>query len=212
MDNKVLGYCAVAAVLGIIAAATGFAAEATKVKASEVDIVHDTCIYPSSPALALGIVSAVFTIITRIYISVSFGGSGCCRTDRNINPTSKLFFVLSWVASVVAVVLLLSAAGLNNRQGGQVDSYGYTTCYVVKPGIFAAGAILALLSAAFGIAAFITLTPPQPPITNQGIAFQIGSNVDPEKNTAPFPPQQFPPQQFPPQQYPPQQYPPQQQY
>ena len=32
MDNKVLGYCAVAAVLGIIATATGFAAEATKVK------------------------------------------------------------------------------------------------------------------------------------------------------------------------------------
>ncbi|PWA60425.1 hypothetical protein CTI12_AA381880 [Artemisia annua] len=159
MDNKVLGYCAVAAVLGIIAAATGFAAEVTKVKASEVYILLDTCIYPSSPALALGIVSAVFTIITRIYISVSFGGSGCCRTDPNSNPVSKLLFVFSWVASVVAVVLLLSAAGLNNRQGGQVDSYGYITCYVVKPGIFAAGAILALLSAVFGIAAFMTLTP-----------------------------------------------------
>ncbi|GJU47802.1 hypothetical protein Tco_1217357 [Tanacetum coccineum] len=200
MDNKVLGYCAIAAVLGIIAAATGFAAEATKVKASEVYIVFDTCIYPSSPALALGIVSAVFTIITRIYISVSFGGSGCCRTDPNSTPVSKLLFVFSWVASVVAVVLLLSAAGLNNRQGGQVDSYGIITCYVVKPGIFAAGAILALLSAVFGIAAFITLAPPQQPIPNQGFGFQMGSNVDPEKNAVPFPPQQFPPQQYPPQQ------------
>ena len=106
---------------------------------------------------------------------------------------------------LLAVVLLLSVAGLNNRQGGQVNSYGYITCYVVKPGIFAAGAILALLSAVFGIAAFITLTPPQQPITNQGIALQMGSNVDPEKNAVPFPPQQFPPQQYPPQQYPPQQ-------
>ncbi|XP_071707695.1 protein MODIFYING WALL LIGNIN-1-like [Rutidosis leptorrhynchoides] len=201
MESKVLGYCAVAAVLGIIAAATGFAGEATRVKASEVYIVFDTCVYPSSPALALGIVSAVFTIITRIYISVSFGGAGCCRTDPNSTPISKLLFVFSWVASVIAVALLLAAAGLNNRQGGQVDSYGYITCYVVKPGIFAAGAILALLSAAFGIAAYLTLAPPQQTTTNAAVAFPMGAmnmNVDPEKNPTPVP---FPPQQYPPPQY-----------
>ena len=32
MDNRVLGFCAIAAVLGIISAATAFAAEVTKVK------------------------------------------------------------------------------------------------------------------------------------------------------------------------------------
>lgn len=203
MESKVVGYCAIAAVLGIISAATGFAGEATKVKASEVYIVLDTCIYPSSPALALGIISAVFTIITRIYISVSFGGSGCCRSDPNSTPISKLLFVLSWIASVIAVVLLLTAAGLNNRQGGQIDSYDIITCYVVKPGIFAAGAILALLSAVFGIAAYITLTPPPPQTTtNPAFAFPMGGNVDPEKNPVPFPPQQNPPQQY----YPPQQH------
>ncbi|KAI3823663.1 hypothetical protein L1987_05103 [Smallanthus sonchifolius] len=196
MENKVLGYCAIAAVLGIISAATGFAAEVTRVKASEIFILYDTCVYPSSPALALGIVSAVFTIITRIYISVSFGGSGCCRTDPNSTPISKLLFVLSWVASVVAVILLLAAAGLNNRQGGQVDSYGLITCYVVKPGIFAAGAILALLSAVLGIAAYITLTPPPQTNTYPAVAFPMGANVDPEKNPVPFPPQQYPPQQY----------------
>ncbi|MFS8003676.1 putative modifying wall lignin-1/2 [Helianthus anomalus] len=196
MDNKVAGYCAVAAVLGILAAATGFAAEATKVKASEVYIVLDTCIYPSSPALALGIVSAVFTIITRIYISVTFGGGGCCRSDPNTTPISKLLSVLSWVASVIAVCLLLTAAGLNNRQGGQVNSYGYIICYVVKPGIFATGAILALLSAVFGIAAFITLTPQPQITTNPAVAYPMGANVDPEKNPVPFPPQQYPPQQY----------------
>ncbi|KAK1436182.1 hypothetical protein QVD17_01960 [Tagetes erecta] len=204
MESKVLGYCAVAAVLGIIAAATGFAAEATKVKASEVVILVDvgTCVYPSSPALALGIVSAVFTIVTRIYISVSFGGAGCCRTDPNSTPISKLLFVFSWVASVVAVILLLAAAGLNNRQGGEVDSYGYITCYVVKPGIFAAGAILAILSAVFGIAAFLTLSPSLQTTTNPAVAVPMAAyNVDPEKNPVPFPPQQYPPQQYPAQQY-----------
>ncbi|KAL8256053.1 hypothetical protein R6Q59_031120 [Mikania micrantha] len=200
MDNKMLSYCAIAVVLGIIAAATGFAGEATRVKASEVNIVFDTCVYPSSPALALGIVSAVFTIITRIYMSVSFGGAGCCRTDANSTPISKLLFVLSWVASVIAVILLLTAARLNTKQGGQVDSYGYIIiCYVVKPGIFAAGAILAFLSTVLGIAGYVTSTPPSQTNTSPVVAIPMGANVDPEKNPMPFPPQQYQPQQYPPQ-------------
>ncbi|KAL4592840.1 hypothetical protein LXL04_005846 [Taraxacum kok-saghyz] len=206
MDNRVLGFCAIAAVLGIISAATAFAAEVTKVKASEVYILYDLCVYPNSPALALGIVSAVFTIITRIYISVSFGGGGCCRSDPNSTPVSKLLFVLSWVATVVAVILLLTAAGLNNRQGGQIDAFGYITCYVVKPGIFAAGGILALLSAIFGIAAYVSLSSGTQATTNHGVALPVRTNGDLEK----YPVANYPPQQFPPQQYPPQQYPVQQ--
>ena len=67
-------------------------------QASEVYILYDLCVYPHSPAFALGIVAAVFTIITRVYISVSFGGGGCCRSDPNSTPVSKLLFVLSWYA------------------------------------------------------------------------------------------------------------------
>ncbi|CAH1424795.1 unnamed protein product [Lactuca virosa] len=210
MDTKVAVYCAIAAVLGIISAATGFAGEATRVKASEVFIVLDSCVYPSSPALALGIISAVFTIITRIYISVSFGGSGCCRSDPNSTPISKLLFVLSWVASVIAVILLLTAAGLNNRQGGQIDSYGYITCYVVKPGIFAAGAILALLSAVFGIGAYLTISSATQDATGPTGPLPVGAGVDLEKYPQQYTPQQYTHQQYPPQQYPAQQYPPQQ--
>ncbi|KAD4384726.1 hypothetical protein R6Q59_011125 [Mikania micrantha] len=191
MESKVSGYCAIAFILGIIAAATGFAGEATRVKAQDVSIAFDTCIYPSSPALALGIVSAVFAIVTRIYIS------GCCRTDPNSTPVSKLLFVLSWVATVIAVVLLLSAAVLNNRQGGQVDSYGYITCYVAKPGIFAAGAVLALLSAIFGIAAFIIISSSSPQtVAYPAVALPMGTNVDPEKNQVVFPHQQYAPQRY----------------
>ncbi|CAI9288933.1 unnamed protein product [Lactuca saligna] len=202
MESKAVGFCAVVAVLGIIAAATGFAGEITRVKASEVYILGNACVYPSSPALALGIVAAVFTIIARVYISVTFGGCSCFRNDPNSTPISKLLGVLSWVASVIAVILLLAAAGLNNREGGQVDSYGYFTCYVVKPGIFAAGAILSLVSAAFGIAAYVTLVPAATQTTvNPAVAFPMGPNVDPEKGGVPFPPQQYPPQQYPQQQY-----------
>ncbi|KAL8216660.1 hypothetical protein R6Q57_023497 [Mikania cordata] len=195
MESKAVGFCAVVAVLGIISAATGFAGEFTRVKASDVYIEDDSCVYPSSPALALGIISAVFAIITQVYISVTFGCCRCCRNDPSSTPISKLLSVLSWVATVVAVVLLLAAAGLNNREGGQVDSYGYFTCYVVKPGIFAAGGVLALLSAVFGIGAFVTVAPAATqPTTNPVVAFPMGANVDPEKNPLPFPPQQYPPQ------------------
>ncbi|KAJ9555382.1 hypothetical protein OSB04_009996 [Centaurea solstitialis] len=196
----------------------GFAGEATRVKASEIYIEDDTCVYPSSPALALGIVAAVFAIIARIYISVSFGG-GCCRSGPSSTPISKLFFVLSWVASVAAVLLLLAAAGLNNREGGQIDAYGYITCYVVKPGIFSAGAILAILSSVFGIVAFIvTLSSTSHTTTHPTIGLPTAhghTHVDLEKHPQQYAPQQNPthqqyPQQYPPQhqQYP-QQYPPQ---
>ncbi|PWA95501.1 hypothetical protein CTI12_AA049970 [Artemisia annua] len=229
MESKEIGFCAVVVVLGIISAAAGFAGEVTKVKASDVYILHNECVYPSSPALALGIISAVFAIITQVYISITFGGCRCCRNDPNSTPISKLLSVLSWVATVIAVCLLFTAATLNNKEGGQKDSYGYFTCYVVKPGIFAAGAILALLSAVFGIAAYVTSAPPatQTSIPPTAFTFPVGTNNDPEKGPVPFPqqythqqypqqytaqqyPQQYTAQQYPdPQQYPPQQYPPQ---
>ncbi|KAM0024196.1 putative modifying wall lignin-1/2 [Helianthus debilis subsp. tardiflorus] len=209
MESKAVGFCAVVAVLGIISAAAGFGGELTRVKADDVSVSDGSCVYPSSPALALGIIAAVFAIITQIYISVTFGGCRCCRNDPNSTPISKLLSVLSWVATVIAVLLLLTAAGLNNKEGGQVDSYGYFTCYVVKPGIFAAGAVLALLSAVFGIAAYVTVAPPTlQTTTNPAVAFPVGANVDPEKSPVPMYPQQYPPQQYPPQQTP-QQYTPQ---
>ncbi|KAI3822170.1 hypothetical protein L1987_09754 [Smallanthus sonchifolius] len=182
MESRLVGFCVLVAGLGIISAATGFAAEATRVKASDVYIEGDSCVYPGSPALTLGIVAAVFAIVTRIYITVTFGGSSCCRSDPNSTPVSKFLYVLSWVASVIAVVLLLAAAGINNEAGGQFDSFGYVTCYVVKPGIYALGAVLALLSAVFGIAAYVTLISSTQETTSPPVAFPSATQVDLEKS------------------------------
>ncbi|KAK1436185.1 hypothetical protein QVD17_01963 [Tagetes erecta] len=179
MESRLVGFCIIVAGLGIISAATGFAAEVTRVKASDVYIESDSCNYPSNPALTLGIVAAIFAIVTRIYITVTYGGSSCCRNDPNSNPISKFLYALSWVASIIAVVLLLAAAGINNEAGGQFDSYGYVTCYVVKPGIYALGAVLALLSAIFGIAAYVTLILPTLNTTSSPTA----SSSDPEKGS-----------------------------
>ncbi|XP_076895993.1 uncharacterized protein LOC143548797 [Bidens hawaiensis] len=202
LQSKNILFCSslVAAILGVIAAATGFAGEVTKVKASEVHIVNGMRVYPKSPALALGIVSIVFLIIIRIYLSVSFGVSWREHpfgpNDVNSTPISKLLHVFSWVASLVAMALIVTAIGLHSTQGGEVDSNGYITCDVMKPGIFAAGAIFCLLSAVVGIGAYITSTPPPESTTNPAVAYPVGSSFDLEKNQVPFPPQQYPPQKY----------------
>ncbi|MFS7913946.1 putative modifying wall lignin-1/2 [Helianthus anomalus] len=196
MEGKGVIFCAIVSVLGIISAATGLAGEFTRVKADDITAKNDECVYPSSPALALGIISAVIAIITQIYISLTVGGTRCCSKNPSASPISNSFYGLSRAATVIAVILLFVAAALNNKEGGQVDSYGYFTCYVVKPGIFAAGAVLALLSAVFGIAAYVTAAPPTTETTtNPAVAYPVGANVDPEKSPAPFLPQQYPPRQ-----------------
>ncbi|KAJ9555386.1 hypothetical protein OSB04_010000 [Centaurea solstitialis] len=182
MESKMSTFCTVVALLGILAAAVGFAAEATRVQESDVYIVENTCYYPSSPAFAFGIIAALLTIATRVYISVTFGGCSCFRSDPNSTLASKLVYILSWVASVIGVAILLAAAGLNNKEGEEVDSYGYLTCYVVKPGIFAVGAVLSLLSAIFGIVAYVMLTSTPQTITNSMVAFPVDADADLEKS------------------------------
>ncbi|KAI7749059.1 hypothetical protein M8C21_030508 [Ambrosia artemisiifolia] len=189
MDNKLLGFCAIAAVLGIISAVFGFAAEATRVKASEVEIIYNTCVYPSSPALALAIVASAFTIITQIYLTSIYLGSGCCINDPSVPKVSGVLCKFSWFASFAAVVTFLVAGAQNNRrsrEGRRVDLY-HIKCFVVKPGFFSVGAAVALLSVIFGIAAFLTIIPSPQTNTNPAVELPLGTNVGPERNPRPFP-------------------------
>nr|GEZ36781.1 hypothetical protein CTI12_AA049970 [Tanacetum cinerariifolium] len=184
MESKEIGFCAVVAMLGIISAAAGFAGEVTKVEASDVYISGNSCVYPSSPALALGIVSAAFAIITQVYISVTFGGCRCCRNDPNSTPISKLLSVLSRVATVIAVCLLLTAAGLNNKEG-QVDSYAPPAKQTFTA------------PTAFTFPMGTNDDPEKGPVP-----------FPPQYTTQQYP-QQYTPQQYPTQQYAPQPHPPQ---
>ncbi|KAI3689606.1 hypothetical protein L2E82_47569 [Cichorium intybus] len=62
------------------------------------------------------------------------------------------------IASVAAVILYLAAVVLSNREGGQQERDGVLTCYVVKPGVFAAGATFSIFSTFFGIVAYRTVS------------------------------------------------------
>ncbi|XP_071727656.1 uncharacterized protein [Rutidosis leptorrhynchoides] len=180
MKGKVVGVCGIIAVLGIVSTVMGFVAEADRVKISKVYIVEFSCVYPHSSSFELGIVAAIFTLINRIFIFVLVGS--CCRSCvLTSTPFSSLFNILSWITSFVAVFLLLEAAMLTNREGGEIDSNGITTCYVVKPGIFGAGAVLSFLSAIFGIVAYISVSLTMQTTLNPELALPVASTVDLEK-------------------------------
>lgn len=57
---------------------------------------------------------------------------------------------------VIAFLLLLTGAALNDQHGEESLYFGSYYCYVVKPGVFAGGAVLALASVTLGILYYLT--------------------------------------------------------
>ncbi|WCJ27930.1 hypothetical protein M5689_009646 [Euphorbia peplus] len=161
MERKALLICCGVAFLGLLSASTGFSAEATRIKGSEVEFTSATqCTYPRSPAMALGLTSALSLMIAQVIINVATGCI-CCKTTRtpsNSNWTLALVcFVVSWFTFVIAFLLLLTGAALNDQHGEESMYFGNYYCYVVKPGVFGGGAVLALASVTLGILYYFTI-------------------------------------------------------
>ncbi|KAG2700943.1 hypothetical protein I3843_06G019300 [Carya illinoinensis] len=161
MERKTLMMCSVVGFLGLLSAATGFGAEATRIKGSQVQSPSPSeCIYPHSPAMALGLTAALALMIAQIIINVS---TGCICCQKSPHPSDSnwkvalVCFVFSWFAFVIAFLLLLTGAALNN-QHSEVMYFGNYYCYVVKPGVFAGGSLLSLASVILGIIYYLTLT------------------------------------------------------
>ncbi|TYH07833.1 hypothetical protein ES288_A08G266100v1 [Gossypium darwinii] len=169
--------CFVVALLGIISAGAGFAAEVTRVKASQVTLELGECVYPRSPALVLSLISAATLLMGQIIINFSTGCFCCKRNNaqsHSSNWTKALcFYIVSWITFMTAIGLLLTGAALNDRRGEQVYKDGGIYCYVIKPGVFAIGAVLSALSSIFGVFYYQTLNSKakdasNAPIPNQG--------------------------------------------
>ncbi|QHO55766.1 Transmembrane protein, putative [Arachis hypogaea] len=147
MKRKVLLVSCVVGFLGLLSAATSFGAEATRIKRSQVQFVTpNQCIYPRTPALPLGLTAALALMVSQIVINVA-AGCICCRKFPQIPDSSwkvaLISFSLSWFTFVIAFLLLLTAAALNDQHGEESIYFG---C-----------AILSLASVAFGIVYYITL-------------------------------------------------------
>ncbi|RVX01753.1 hypothetical protein CK203_024356 [Vitis vinifera] len=100
---------------------------------------------------------------------------------------------------VIAFLLLLTGAALNDQHGEESMYFGNYYCYVVKPGVFAGAAVLSLASVTLGILYYLTLSSakerndpwPGPVAPNQA---QVGGGI--AMGQPQFPPQN-PPNQDP---------------
>ncbi|KAH7571457.1 hypothetical protein ACOSQ2_014243 [Xanthoceras sorbifolium] len=193
MERKVVLLCSVVGLLGLLSAATGFGAEATRIKGSEVTITSPTqCSYPRSPALGLGLTAAVSLMIAQVTINVATGCICCKRSPHpsNHNWTIALVcFVVSWFTFVIAFLLLLTGAALNDQHGEENLYFGNYYCYVVKPGVFAGGAVLSLASVSLGILYYLTLNS----VKNNSNNLWGNSSVPHEGNGIAMGQPQFPP-------------------
>ncbi|KAG7017102.1 hypothetical protein SDJN02_22214, partial [Cucurbita argyrosperma subsp. argyrosperma] len=130
MERRVLVVCSVVGLLGILSSVTAFVAEATRIKGSQVQFISTSeCAYPRSPAMGLGLTAAISLLIAQLIVNVS------------------------------TFLLLLTGAALNDQHGGGTMYFGnyYYYCYVVKPGVFAGGAVLSFASVLLAIVYYLTL-------------------------------------------------------
>ncbi|XP_047961296.1 protein MODIFYING WALL LIGNIN-1-like isoform X1 [Salvia hispanica] len=190
--RNVILVCSVVGFLGLLSAATGFAAEAKRIKVDQVQSPSpEECIYPRSPALGLGLTAAATLMIAQIIINVATR-CVCCRKgphQSNSNWTAALVcFIVSWFTFVIAFLLLLTGAALNDEHGEENLYYTNYYCYVVKPGVFAGAAVLSLASVILGIIYYLTLNS----ANNSNNAWG-GAPVPPQSHIAMAQPQ-FPPQ------------------
>ncbi|KAL2942178.1 hypothetical protein RDABS01_030528 [Bienertia sinuspersici] len=153
-ESKVMVY-GVVSFLCIAAAALAFAAEATKIKESDVIVTDTTCIYPNTAADVLGYVAAVLLLIAEITISAVTRCACCQRNSSNSQSVGAIItFVISWVASAIGIALLLAAANLSTTQEYYSESGLTGHCYLLRTGIFSCGGGLALIAGILGLFAY----------------------------------------------------------
>lgn len=152
--------CAVVGFLGLLSALLGFVAEAKRIKGSQVKFSSPSeCVYPRSPALALGLTAALSLMIAQVLINVATGCTCCTRRPHQSTSNwtlALLCFLVSWLTFVIAFLLLLTGAALNDEHGKENIYFGSSYCYVVKPGVFAGAASLSLASVVLGIIYYLT--------------------------------------------------------
>ncbi|TYG59165.1 hypothetical protein ES288_D08G280300v1 [Gossypium darwinii] len=160
--------CFVVALLGMISAGAGFAAEVTRVKASQVKLDSFRQSY---------IISAATVLMAQIIINVATGCFCCIRRTAEPHFTRAFcFYIISWITFIIGMGLLLAGAALNDRHDEVIVKNGGYYCYVIKPGVFATGAVLAAVSSIFGVFYYQTLNSKEKGTSNVEIPNQGGIN------------------------------------
>ncbi|KAI5055774.1 hypothetical protein GOP47_0029295 [Adiantum capillus-veneris] len=176
------GICIVVGFFGLLATTLAIAAEIKHVKADEVVILGDDCFYPSSPAWALGVFAALSLLIAQIVAAACGGCICCCKKQRStLSQTAKitaiLCLVLSWIAFLNAFFLLLEGAALNGQQQLKGQLGMIHSCYILKPGVFGAGAGLSIFTCALAILYYVMATSSVPSSPSSSPTLRIAHHI-----------------------------------
>jgi hypothetical protein len=187
MERRVAAVCIFVGFLGLLSAALGVAAEAKRIKGSEVQTTSSSeCLYPRSPALGLGLGAALALTIAQITINVATGCLCCRRGPRHqTNPNwtlALICFLVSWFTYVIAFLLLLTGAALNDQHGEESAYFGNYNCYVVKPGVFGGAAMLSIASVVLGVVYYVAIAPTKNNIMNNNNINHPMPNSNPNQN------------------------------
>ncbi|XP_035542227.1 uncharacterized protein LOC109012526 [Juglans regia] len=193
-EKKVVLICIVVGLLGLLSAATAFVAELKRIKGSQVEITQYQCLYPSSPAITLASTAALALLIARLIITFATR-CGCCHgsthPSKSTSTVARFLCFFAWITFVIGFTILLAAAAVSNKHDIETTysgNYIVYSCPVVRHGVFAAGAVLSLVSSILGIIYFILISANQGDIPSDnpkqgeqgGIA--IGEPQFPQKN------------------------------
>ncbi|XP_037439011.1 uncharacterized protein LOC119307034 [Triticum dicoccoides] len=109
--------------------------------------------YRRSPAMACGVVAAVLASMTQILASVAIC---CCRAWRITKGAKRIaavvFFIISWVLAIIAVLLFLAGAVLG-FEGSAKKTIGNARI-VGGVGIFVIATFLFLVVAALEVTSY----------------------------------------------------------
>ncbi|KAH7850550.1 hypothetical protein Vadar_034756 [Vaccinium darrowii] len=147
MERRVIVPCSIVGFLGLLSTALDFAAEAMRMKGSQVQLTSpSTCTNPSSTVANLGLI-AVCALGTAQVIMLIETGCFCHKRGPHLSKTNPalavIYSAVSWFTYAIAVLLYFG-----------IDSY---YCYFGKPGVFAVAAILSLASVILRILQYLVL-------------------------------------------------------
>ncbi|CAD5193127.1 unnamed protein product [Musa acuminata subsp. malaccensis] len=164
MEKNNVMVCAAVGFLGLLSAALGFAAEATRITVSDVQTTNlVVCTYPRTPALALGLLAAVALMIAQAIIK-TVSGCICCTKYPNPSDTNWTLGLISFIATWFFLFKLISALFQASNLiiiffSSIMQGYFHNslcTIAIIESGVFSGGAVLSLASVAFGIVYYVS--------------------------------------------------------
>jgi len=147
--------------LGLLAAVLAVVAEFKRVKPDDI-VVHSngTCSYRRSPSEALAIVAGLVLLVAQLIANAATGCVCCCghRYSSGCKKTIAIIcLVISWITFILAFLTLMAGAVLSGR-------HITTDCSYVRPGIFAGGAVLAIITVLCAIVYYLLTVGKKNPI------------------------------------------------